>query len=156
MWGLLKTGFSSENMNGTTAVFDRGNRPMKDLRISVTDRCNFRCTYCMPDSEYAWIERKNILSFEEIVRLWKIFKQDFGVQRLRLTGGEPLMRRGLDKLIRQLGEVHLRPMKRLPGDPPHEPPIDLSKYSTSYATFDKPEHSTLPSWLKFKTISTCC
>src|SRR5215831_19392658 len=71
---------------------------MRDLRISVTDRCNFRCTYCMPFDEYTWIERNQVLSFEEIDRLTGIFV-GLGVQKVRLTGGEPLVRRDLDKLI---------------------------------------------------------
>ncbi|MBI4527292.1 MAG: GTP 3',8-cyclase MoaA [Deltaproteobacteria bacterium] len=76
-------------------------RPIKDLRISVTDRCNFRCTYCMPYDEYTWIEKAEILTFEEITRLTSLFVQ-LGVQKVRLTGGEPLVRKGLEKLIRQL------------------------------------------------------
>jgi cyclic pyranopterin phosphate synthase len=68
------------------------NRPLKDLRISVTDRCNFRCTYCMPFDEYEWIDKKEILTFEEITRLADLFVQ-LGVDKIRLTGGEPLLRR---------------------------------------------------------------
>src|SRR5215475_13150253 len=79
-------------------------RPMRDLRISVTDRCNFRCTYCMPFEEYTWIERQEVLSFEEIERLARIFVH-FGVQQIRLTGGEPLVRRNLQGLIRRLNTV---------------------------------------------------
>ena len=77
---------------------------MRDLRVSVTDRCNFRCTYCMPFDEYTWIERNQVLSFEEIVRLARIFRE-FGIQKVRLTGGEPLVRRDLDRLVRQLNEL---------------------------------------------------
>ncbi len=80
---------------------DTYNRPVKDLRISVTDRCNFRCTYCMPFDEYVWIEKKEILSFEELTRLAKLFVQ-LGVDKIRLTGGEPLVRRNLEHLIGQL------------------------------------------------------
>ena len=80
---------------------DTYNRPVKDLRISVTDRCNFRCTYCMPLDEYEWIDRKEILSFEEIERLAGLFIQ-LGVEKIRLTGGEPLVRNDLDKLISKL------------------------------------------------------
>src|SRR5689334_8148983 len=76
-------------------------RPMRDLRISVTDRCNFRCTYCMPFDEYAWIERNQVLSFEEIARLVQMFV-GFGVDKIRLTGGEPLVRRDLHQLVRKL------------------------------------------------------
>ena len=80
---------------------DTLNRPVKDLRISVTDRCNFRCTYCMPFDEYEWIEKKEILSFEEIERLARLFIS-LGVDKIRLTGGEPLLRKNLDKLVARL------------------------------------------------------
>ena len=61
-------------------------RELRDLRISVTDRCNFRCTYCMPFDEYVWIDREELLSFEEITRLTRLFVQ-LGVRKVRLTGG---------------------------------------------------------------------
>ncbi len=80
------------------------NRPLKDLRISVTDRCNFRCTYCMPFDEYEWVDKKEILTFEEIARLANLFVQ-LGVDKIRLTGGEPLLRRDLEKLIRKLSSL---------------------------------------------------
>lgn len=83
---------------------DRLQRPLEDLRISVTDRCNFRCTYCMPLDEYDWIARNEILSYEEIARLARIFA-GLGVRKLRLTGGEPLVRRDLDRLASMLAEV---------------------------------------------------
>src|SRR3989338_4887918 len=83
---------------------DAYNRPVKDLRISVTDRCNFSCIYCMPHDEYEWIDKKEILSFEEITRLVKIFVQ-LGVEKIRLTGGEPLVRRNLELLIAQLSVI---------------------------------------------------
>src|SRR3989337_2006444 len=83
---------------------DAYNRPVQDLRISVTDRCNFRCIYCMPLDEYEWINKKEILSFEEITRLVKIFVQ-LGVEKIRLTGGEPLVRRNLELLIAQLSRI---------------------------------------------------
>lgn len=79
-------------------------RELQDLRISVTDRCNFRCTYCMPFDEYVWIDREELLSFEEITRLTRLFVQ-LGVRKVRLTGGEPLLRSQLETLITQLGEV---------------------------------------------------
>jgi GTP 3',8-cyclase len=77
------------------------NRPLEDLRISVTDRCNFRCSYCMPLDRYDWIERKEILTFEEITRLAEVFLS-LGIRKIRLTGGEPLLRRNLSFLIRNL------------------------------------------------------
>jgi cyclic pyranopterin phosphate synthase len=79
-------------------------RPMRDLRISVTDRCNFRCTYCMPFDEYQWIERREVLSFEEIERLVKLF-MSFGIQKVRLTGGEPLVRKDIHQLIGRLSAI---------------------------------------------------
>ncbi len=80
------------------------NRPLKDLRISVTDRCNFRCTYCMPFDDYEWADKKEILTFEEIARLANLFVQ-LGVDKIRLTGGEPLLRRDLETLISKLSSL---------------------------------------------------
>ena len=82
-------------------LIDVFHRPLKSLRISVTDRCNMRCRYCMPEQEYAWLPRDSILTFEEIDRLVGIFA-GLGVDKLRLTGGEPLLRHQLPKLIRLL------------------------------------------------------
>ena len=79
-------------------------RPLKDLRISVTDRCNFRCSYCMPLDEYEWIDKKEILTFEEIARLARLFVQ-LGVEKIRLTGGEPLVRQDLPRLIEKLSAL---------------------------------------------------
>jgi cyclic pyranopterin phosphate synthase len=77
-------------------------RPMTDLRISVTDRCNFRCTFCMPaDQKYDFLPRPHILTFEEVTRVARIFLS-LGVEKIRLTGGEPLLRSELEKLIAQL------------------------------------------------------
>jgi cyclic pyranopterin phosphate synthase len=83
---------------------DTFHRPVKDLRISVTDRCNFRCTYCMPLDEYEWINKKEILSFEEIARIAKLFIER-GVEKIRLTGGEPLVRQDLHLLIAKLAKL---------------------------------------------------
>ena len=77
---------------------DRLGRPLESLRLSVTDRCNLRCLYCMPEEDYVWLPRQELLSFEELVRLVDIFA-GLGVTRLRLTGGEPLLRHDLDRLI---------------------------------------------------------
>jgi cyclic pyranopterin phosphate synthase len=85
-------------------IVDAHNRPIKDLRISVTDRCNFRCTYCMPLDEYAWIDKKEILTFEEIIRLAEQFVR-LGVEKIRLTGGEPLVRQNLDHLVAKLAAI---------------------------------------------------
>ncbi|MEO8071475.1 MAG: GTP 3',8-cyclase MoaA [Acidobacteriota bacterium] len=83
------------------AVVDALNRPLRSLRVSVTDRCNLRCQYCMPEDEYVWLPRADILSFEEIGRLADFFGA-IGVDRLRLTGGEPLLRRDLPVLVAAL------------------------------------------------------
>ena len=83
---------------------DSFQRPLKDLRISVTDRCNFRCTYCMPLDEYEWINKKEILTFEEIARIAKLFISR-GVDKIRLTGGEPLVRQDLHLLIAKLSQL---------------------------------------------------
>ena len=85
-------------------LVDTLQRPLKDLRISVTDRCNFRCTYCMPFDEYVWIARQEILTFEEIERLARIFI-GLGVERIRLTGGEPLLRKDLHRLVERLAAL---------------------------------------------------
>ena len=84
---------------------DARGRQLRDLRISVTDRCNFRCVYCMPkdvyDDQHEFLPQRELLSFEEIVRLARVFRGQ-GLDKIRLTGGEPLLRRGLEKLIGQL------------------------------------------------------
>ena len=80
---------------------DRFGRPLRSLRISVTDRCNLRCQYCMPEPEYVWLPRESLLSFEEIALLTDAFL-DEGVDRVRITGGEPLLRRDLPVLIESL------------------------------------------------------
>src|SRR6202162_4400296 len=86
---------------------DTLSRPIRDLRISVTDRCNFRCVYCMPKEvfgrDFQFLERAELLSFEEIPRLAGIFVS-LGVRKIRLTGGEPLARRDLERLVEKLAE----------------------------------------------------
>ncbi|PYV32173.1 MAG: GTP 3',8-cyclase MoaA [Acidobacteria bacterium] len=83
---------------------DTYNRPLRDLRISVTDRCNYRCTYCMPFDEYAWIPRAEVLTYEETARLAQIFL-GLGAEKIRLTGGEPLARKNLEVLIRKIAPL---------------------------------------------------
>ncbi len=84
---------------------DTLNRPLRDLRISVTDRCNFRCSYCMPrevfDKDYAFLPQSSLLSFEEITRLARLFVAH-GVEKIRLTGGEPLLRKNIEVLVSML------------------------------------------------------
>ena len=92
----------------TGHLADALGRPLRDLRISVTDRCNFRCGYCMPksifDKDYAYLPHRDLLSFEEITRVARQFVAH-GVRKLRLTGGEPLLRKNLENLIAQLAEL---------------------------------------------------
>jgi cyclic pyranopterin phosphate synthase len=89
-------------------VRDSLGRPVRDLRISVTDRCNFRCTYCMPKEvfgrDFAFLHRDELLTFEEIARLTRLFA-GHGVEKVRITGGEPLLRRDLERLIEQLAAI---------------------------------------------------
>ena len=95
----------SQTLDTSGPLQDRLQRPLRDLRISVTDRCNFRCTYCMPkevfDKEHAYLPHSALLSFEEITRLARSFIA-LGVQKIRLTGGEPLLRKNIEALIEQL------------------------------------------------------
>ncbi|HEY8648735.1 MAG TPA: radical SAM protein, partial [Candidatus Limnocylindria bacterium] len=95
-------------MSATDGTTDTFGRPLHDLRISVTDRCNFRCVYCMPKEIYGkgyqFLPKDQLLTFEELGRLVRIFAS-LGVRKIRLTGGEPLMRRGLDELIADLSTI---------------------------------------------------
>src|SRR3954470_8319534 len=83
-------------------------RPLRDLRISVTDRCNFRCTYCMPKEIFArdfeFLKREELLTFEEIAQIATVFVR-CGVEKIRLTGGEPLLRRDIERLIAMLARI---------------------------------------------------
>jgi cyclic pyranopterin phosphate synthase len=93
---------------GIAATKDSFGRTLRDLRISVTDRCNFRCVYCMPKEVYGrdhrFLERRDLLTFEEIERLARLFVR-YGVRKLRLTGGEPLVRREIERLVAQLATI---------------------------------------------------
>ncbi|MEC1752572.1 GTP 3',8-cyclase MoaA [Bacillus mojavensis] len=90
-------------------MLDKRNRPLRDFRISVTDRCNFRCTYCMPAElfgpDYPFLKKEELLSFEELERLATLFVTRFGVEKIRLTGGEPLMRKDMPELIKKLARI---------------------------------------------------
>jgi len=92
-------------------VVDQVGRPLRDLRISVTDRCNFRCTYCMPkevfDKDYRFLPHADLLTFEEITRLARVFIEH-GVEKIRLTGGEPLLRKDIERLIEMLARLRTR------------------------------------------------
>ncbi|WP_449280477.1 GTP 3',8-cyclase MoaA [Leucobacter sp.] len=102
-----------------TGLVDARRRPLRDLRISVTDRCNFRCVYCMPKEifgrDYRFLEHEQLLSFPEIVRVARI-AVGLGVRKLRLTGGEPLLRKGIEELIAQLAALRT----------PQGAPLDLA------------------------------
>src|SRR5438094_3314127 len=86
-------------------LMDSYGRVADDLRISVTDRCNFRCIYCMPAEGLKWLKRDDILRFEEIVRLARIFVARYGVRTIRITGGEPLVRVKLEELVAMINSI---------------------------------------------------
>ncbi|MDX1600473.1 MAG: GTP 3',8-cyclase MoaA [Anaerolineales bacterium] len=92
----------------TVAIKDQFDRPLRDLRISLTDRCNFRCVYCMPKEifgpDYEFLSRTELLSFDEIERLTRLFA-GLGVHKVRLTGGEPLLRHGVERLVERLAAI---------------------------------------------------
>ena len=110
---------SDRRIHGNDRLADQRGRPLRDLRISVTDRCNFRCNYCMPkeifDTNYAYLPHSALLTFEEITRLTRQFIVH-GVQKIRLTGGEPLLRKHLEVLIAQLAALRT----------PEGKPLDLT------------------------------
>src|SRR5260370_12329248 len=93
-------------------LVDSYGRIADDLRISVTDRCNFRCIYCMPAEGLKWLKRDDILRYEEIVRLARIFVERYGVRTIRITGGEPLVRGKLEELVGMINAI---------DPPPHTP-----------------------------------
>ena len=124
----------------TSGLTDSRGRPLRDLRISVTDRCNFRCTYCMPKNvfgpNYEFLERGLLLTFEEIARLSRIF-HGLGIEKIRLTGGEPTLRRDLDKLIAMLAAI---------------PGLDLT-LTTNGSTLETVAHRIAAAGLRRVTIS---
>ena len=87
---------------------DRLGRPLRDLRVSVTDRCNFRCVYCMPKEvfgrDFQFLDRADLLTFEELARLVRLFL-DAGVEKIRITGGEPLVRRDLQRFVAMIAPL---------------------------------------------------
>src|SRR5437764_14476518 len=88
----------------TDTLRDTLARPLGSLRLSVTDRCNLRCRYCMPEDEYVWLPRTSILTFEELDRVVRVFSR-LGARKVRLTGGEPLLRHDLAALVRMIALV---------------------------------------------------
>ena len=115
----LRATVPTQPIPATGLLGDQRGRPLRDLRISVTDRCNFRCNYCMPkevfDSNYKYLPHSSLLSFEEITRVASLFVSH-GVQKIRLTGGEPLLRKNLELLIEQLAALRT----------PEGQPLDLT------------------------------
>jgi GTP 3',8-cyclase len=120
-------------------------RPLRDLRISVTDRCNFRCAYCMPkdvfDKNYPYLPQSSLLSFEEITRTARLFVAH-GVRKLRLTGGEPLLRKNLEALIQMLAAI----------DTPEGEPLDIT-LTTNASLLKKKARSLKDAGLKRLTVS---
>ncbi|MBI2771061.1 MAG: GTP 3',8-cyclase MoaA [Burkholderiales bacterium] len=106
--GALRAGVPATPIAATGLLSDTLGRPLRDLRISVTDRCNFRCSYCMPkevfDKDYPYLPHSDLLTFEEITRVAKQFVAH-GVRKIRLTGGEPLLRKNIEVLIEQLAAL---------------------------------------------------
>src|SRR5918993_76190 len=102
-------------------LVDGFGRVHRDLRISVTDRCNFRCTYCMPAEGMKWLPRDEVLSFEEIERIARVCVEHFGVDSIRLTGGEPTVRAHLPVLVGKLAAVRTGPADAAPS-----PPVDIA------------------------------
>jgi cyclic pyranopterin phosphate synthase len=102
------TSVSATAFDGRPGIVDTIGRPVRDLRISVTDRCNFRCSYCMPREifgrDFEFLPKEMVLTFEEIVRVARVFAR-LGVEKLRITGGEPLVRRNVPTLIEMLAEL---------------------------------------------------
>lgn len=105
-----------EQARGVRLLTDSFGRVVRDLRISVTDRCNFRCVYCMPAEGLTWVPRAEILTFEEIERIARLFVEGLGVESIRLTGGEPTVRHDLVKLVALLAKLRT----------PDGRPIDLA------------------------------
>jgi cyclic pyranopterin phosphate synthase len=105
---LLRTAIAGAGAAPTGLLADTRKRPLRDLRISVTDRCNFRCVYCMPKDvfgrDYPFLPHAELLTFEEITRLARVFKAH-GIEKIRLTGGEPLLRRNLERLVEMLAGI---------------------------------------------------
>ncbi|MCW2631095.1 MAG: molybdenum cofactor biosynthesis protein, partial [Pseudonocardia sp.] len=91
------------------ALIDKYGRTATDLRVSLTDRCNLRCTYCMPEEGLDWTPRDELLSDEELVRLVTIAVRDLGVREIRFTGGEPLLRRGIEEILAAAAALQPRP-----------------------------------------------
>ena len=136
---------SATRMAANGLLSDQLGRPLHDLRISVTDRCNFRCSYCMPseifDKNYAFLPQTSLLSFEEITRLAWIFVAH-GVEKIRLTGGEPLLRKHLEVLIEMLARLQT----------PDGKPLDIT-LTTNASLLAKKAQSLKDAGLQRVTVS---
>ncbi len=130
-------------------LIDPFGRTIRDLRISVTDRCNFRCTYCMPEEGMEWLPRSGVLSFEEIHRLAAIFVERFEVDGLRLTGGEPTVRAHMPVLVRKLADLRVPALSASPLAG-HKPDLSLT---TNGATFRLVAHELRDAGLDRVNIS---
>ncbi len=130
-------------MTSSQPLVDSFGRVHRDLRISVTDRCNFRCTYCMPEEGMDWQAREDILTFEETGRVARIFVERFGIDGIRLTGGEPTVRAHLPVLVRQLSGL------RVGGDGPL---VDLAM-TTNGATLRRMAHDLVDAGLRRINVS---
>ena len=134
-----------KNIDLSKPTLDTLGRPLRDLRISVTDRCNFRCSYCMPksvfDRDYAYLPQKELLRFEEITTIAAAATQ-LGVKKIRITGGEPLLRKNVEILIAQLSELRTLDDK----------PLDLT-LTTNASLLKKKAQSLKDAGLKRLTIS---
>jgi cyclic pyranopterin phosphate synthase len=138
--GTLLDATASDELSRAGTLSDALGRPLRDLRISVTDRCNFRCVYCMPknvfDADFKFLPHAEILTFEEIARVARIFVNR-GVQKIRLTGGEPLLRRNIERLVEMLAKL---------GD------VDLT-LTTNGALLAKKARSLVDAGLRRVTVS---
>jgi len=138
---------ASDDRGAGAPLVDTRGRRLHDLRISVTDRCNFRCTYCMPkdvfDRDHRYLPHADLLTFEEITRLARVFVAE-GVEKIRLTGGEPLLRKDVERLIAMLAEIEL------PGQPGRS--LDLT-LTTNGSLLRKKARALKAAGLKRLTVS---
>jgi GTP 3',8-cyclase len=141
----FKASIPAQKIAATGLLSDALGRPLRDLRISVTDRCNFRCAYCMPkdvfDKDYPYLPQSSLLSFEEIARTARLFVAH-GVRKLRLTGGEPLLRKNLEVLINMLAAI----------ETPDGEPLDIT-LTTNASLLKKKARSLKEAGLKRLTVS---
>jgi cyclic pyranopterin phosphate synthase len=141
----FKASVPAQKIPATGLLSDSLGRPLRDLRISVTDRCNFRCAYCMPkevfDKDYPYLPQASLLSFEEITRTAQLFVAH-GVRKLRLTGGEPLLRKNLEVLINMLAAINT----------PDGEPLDIT-LTTNASLLKKKARSLKDAGLKRLTVS---